>query len=273
MPEAMPAYYTREYIRQVQMALNEKSKMNLPLTGIFSKGWSEMLKGVQINMGLLPTGRYDNETRDELEPFIQKKYLQAHDYADAAKVIGCTPEALQAVCMTFMVGTGFISNGRCRIVFNREKFYKELAKQRSDEQIAELVRKNPTIVSASGGGYLSDEYEYVRFAAAVSIDSYAAMIATNWGMFQTPGTNYRYCGYSKITEFTLEMQHSERRQLRVLADFIKHTPSLKKALIAENWENFCQSYVGAAFQQYDYHIRVARHHRELSRKKKVPIPA
>lgn len=273
MREAMPAFYTREYIRQVQMALNEKSKMNLPPTGIFGKGWAEVLKGVQINHGLLPTGRYDDETRDEIEPFIQRKYLQDHDYADAAEVIGCSKEALQAICMTFFVGTGFISNGRCRIVFNREKFYKELAKQRSNEQITELMRKHPTIISASGGGYLSDEYEYVRFAAAVSIDSYAAMVATNWGMFQVPGSNYRHCRYTKITEFTLDMQHSERRQLRIFADYIKQTPALKAAIVAANWVDFCHAYCGPAFQQYDYHIRIERHYKELTRKNKVKTPA
>jgi hypothetical protein len=273
MNEAMPAYYTREYIRQVQMALNEKQKANLPLTGVFGKGWSELLKGFQINHGLVPSGRYDDATRDEIEPLIHKKYLQQHDYEDAALVIGCTPEALQAICLTFAVGTGFISNGRARIVFNREKFYKELGKQRSEEQITELVRKHPTIVSASGGGYLSDDYEYVRFAAAISVDSYAAMMATNWGMFQLPGLNYRFCGYSKITEFTLDMQHSERRQLRIFADFIKNTPHLLTAIKATNWEHFCQAYCGPAFQQYDYHTRIARHYRELTRKKRSTIPA
>jgi hypothetical protein len=273
MHEAMPAYYTREYIRQVQMAINEKSKTNHPLTGIFGKGWSELLKGVQINLGLMPSGRYDDATREEIEPFIQMKYLQERDYVDCAAVIGCTPEALQAVCLTFVVGTGFIANGRCRIVFNREKFYKELSKERSDEQVTALVKKHPSIISASGGGYLSDEYEYVRFCGAVSVDSYAAMLSTNWGMFQLPGTNYRFCGYSKITEFTLDMQHSERRQLRIFADYIKNTPHLKAALKTADFEQFSQAYCGPAFQQYDYHTRMARHYKELTRKNKVKSPA
>jgi len=273
MHAAMPAYFTREYIRQVQMALNEKTKMNLPTTGRFNAGWAELLKRVQIENGLLPTAKYDQDTQELLEPFIQMKYLQDGDFEEAAALLGCEKEAIKAVARTAMYASGFISSGKCRITFKRERFYQELRKRLSEEEIKTHERRNPSVVAPNGGGYLCDDYEYVRFCAAVSIDSYAAMVSTSWGMFQLPGANYRQCGYTAVASFAMDMQHSERRQMLALAKFIKASPTLLKAIREKDWNAFCLRYFGDAYSLYQYDQRMRSSYTDLTRQRKASIAA
>jgi len=264
MHPAMPAYFTRGYVRQVQMALNEKTKSTLPTTGRFNAAWVVVLKKCQILCGILPTGKYDSMTQAELEPFMMRKYLQPQDYDDVAELLGCDSATILAVAKTFMTGSGFISNGKCRITFNRNKFSHELRKQRSNGDIAALHRKYPSIVSDTSGGYLCEEYEYIRFCEAIGIDSYSAMKSTHWGMFQIPGANYRQCGYSTLTSFGVDMQQSERHQLFALARFIKASPVLAKALKEKKWEDFCREYAGAGYKTYQFHLILAANYKDLS---------
>lgn len=107
--------------------------------------------------------------------------------------------------------------------------------------------------------------QYVRFRAACSIDSIAAIEGTFWGMFQIGGFNWKICGCSSITEFIERMSFSEREQLELFAAFLKST-GMDKYLRAKNWSAFARRYNGTQYARRGYHTRLAAAYRRHSKK-------
>lgn len=268
MAAVMPAYFTREYVRVVQMALNEKTKGNLPITGIFTKEWNLLLMKYQLEEDVLPTGKYDEATQKCMEDFTGYKYLQEEDYEKAASEMGCTLNAVKAMVMAMRV-PGFINNGKCRINFHRLKFYDYLATQRSPEEMDALSAKHELLGGTVPTGYFADTYEYDRFCAAIQIDSYHAMISTSWGMFRIGGANYRICGYSTPAAFAMDMQRSERFHLQALVKLLKKLPQTTQALKELDWWTFARFYFSGSMNEGDFCKRAKQIHDELPKPRKV----
>jgi hypothetical protein len=245
MPVSKSTAFGVDYIRSLQMALNEKTASTLIVTGKLDAKWGIVLKKFQLDHDLLPTGIYDERTQEELEPFIQFRYIQPSDYEEMAKQLGCLKTAAQAVVQVCGARSGFTVSGKCRILFQRDKFYALLYRRgKTIEEMEQLRLDYPTVINPVPGGYFDDEFEYDRFCIAVSIDPDLAMKCTSWGRFNLPGTNYRLCGCDSIVSFITKMQQSERYQLQAFVKYIKSCPDLLIALQKLEWGVFASTYFG-----------------------------
>ena len=79
------------------------------------------------------------------------KTLQESDFIEAANLLNCEVEAVKAVAEVESSGSGFLSNGKPKILFERHYFHRLTG--------GKFSAKNPDISNKSSGGYTSNEYE------------------------------------------------------------------------------------------------------------------
>ena len=171
--------------------------------------------------------------------------LTRQDYEDAAKILGCEPEAIQAVSQVESNGDGFDNQGRPKILFERHIFHRRTKGKYSNA--------HPNISNKSSGGYSSNEYK--RLEQAMLLDHDAALESASWGMYQIMGFNHKLCGHESVTEFVTAMKQSHRQQLDAFVQFIINT-NLARALRVKDWYSFARGYNGPAFAKNSYHLKM-----------------
>lgn len=183
--------------------------------------------------------------------------LQPGDIANAARDLGCLPEAVEAVRTVETGGTGFLSDGsgRPRILFEA-KVFGDLTQHRWDATYPLLSTRVNNWKLYRGGAA-----EYDRLREACNICAVSAVEATSWGLFQVLGSNATALGYPDALTFAGEMAKSEGCQLEAFVRFCK-VNRLDAALRALDWAAFARGYNGPAYavNQYDTKLAAAFAH-------------
>ncbi|MDW3196437.1 MAG: N-acetylmuramidase domain-containing protein [Cytophagales bacterium] len=104
------------------------------------------------------------------------------------------PAALKAIIEVESSGSGFLNNGKPKILFEGHRFWSWLEKrghnpERLSKSYPDLIYKRWTREH-----YLGGQKEYTRFQRAYKIDPVAAVYATSWGLFQIMGENFHKGG-------------------------------------------------------------------------------
>ena len=156
--------------------------------------------------------------------------LSFSDIKNAAALIGVDPCAVKAVVEVESGGSGFLPDGRPKILFEGHVFWKELQKRGIDP--SPIAPKHPSVIypkwdkSQYRGG--SAEYERLNIAALVNKD--AALCSASWGLFQIMGFNYRACGFDTVQAFVDAQKESEATTVAALReDFNELLSKLKAA--------------------------------------------
>ncbi len=177
--------------------------------------------------------------------------LGTGDVVAAAAGLGCDPAAIWAVCDVESAGSGFLPDGRPKILFEAHIFG-GLTGHRWDAAHPNVAapRWDRSLYGAAG------THQYDRLAEAIALDRAAALRSASWGLFQILGLNHAACGFADVEGYVAAMCAGEGAQLAAFAAFCRQGGQ-DRHLRAHDWTRFALSYNGPGEAANDYHGRLA----------------
>lgn len=182
------------------------------------------------------------------------KRLTPEQIYRAAISHGLEPAALRAVIAVESGGSGFLPDGRCKVLFERHHMWKRLQARGLDP--GPLAAARPDLCGTSWKPklwpYGSQAKQWDRIAAVIrfgdSVDrqeSYAkaAYEATSWGLFQLMGFNYEAAGFPNVLAFKQAHEESEAQQLAAILRWMGGNGLLGR-LAKRDWIRFTAAYNG-----------------------------
>lgn len=200
--------------------------------------------------------------------------LQEQDFQDAARRLRCDVPAIRAVAEVESSGSGFLADGRPRILFEGHIFsrytkgiynanYPDISYPKWD---VSKYAKGPN-AEARGQG------EWARLIRAKMLNERAALFSASYGMFQIMGFNHSLCGYTSVDTFVEDMGESARNHLLAFCEYIVHV-RLDDELRNHYWKEFAKRYNGPMYQKnrYDEKLALAYARHVAALKPKAPAP-
>lgn len=247
---------TGDAVRVLQHQLNQGG-FKVAEDGWFGDTTEAAIKAFQRRIGLVEDGIAGLKTVQLLKsgtPDI--RFLSHADLERAAQRLDVAVACVCAVNEVESRGHGFLPDGRPVILFERHVMYERLVKHGLDAET--LAQRNPAVVNQARGGYSGGAAEYMRLAAAGSIDPACAIESASWGLFQIMGYHWQLLGYESADAFAMAMRASEGQQLDAFVRFIEADQELLKALKGRKWADFAKRYNGAAYKDNLYDVKLAR---------------
>lgn len=155
----------------------------------------------------------------------------------AADALGCEVAAIRAVITVETAGSGFLADGRPKILFERHIFSRRTG--------GKFDQSHPDLSNPRRGGYVGNEGEYPRLYRALQLDHDAAIESASWGLGQVMGFNWALCGEKSLIGFLMAMHHNEDSQLALMAAYIQRV-GLADELQRRDWDGFRLIYNGPA---------------------------
>ncbi|HBE51693.1 MAG TPA: hypothetical protein DDW76_23685 [Cyanobacteria bacterium UBA11369] len=244
----------KELLKQIQTKLSELGLYpQSRIDGIFGQETEAAIAQFckSVNLDNMQTGKFDKtfaQTLLSTQEIPNNKFLTNRDYSNAANLLNLEVAVIRAVVEVETAGSGFLPDGRPKILFERHWFYKltplPVSKSRFD-----LSNPQP-------GGYLGGIREWDRLNDAINLDRIPALKSASWGLGQVMGFNYKVAGYSDVEEFVNAMHISEGKHLEAMMNFIK-SQNLDKALRSRDWAAFARGYNGPAYARNKYDQKLA----------------
>ncbi len=195
--------------------------------------------------------------KSEDRTVINKKLVEAN-FESAAMKLGVEIAVIKAVTAVESAGSGFIADGRVKILFEGHIFWKYLIEFKEDPKKLQTgnediiyPRWDRTKYSKSSSG------EYLRFDKALAIHRKAAIYSASYGLFQIMGFNFKAAGFDNEENFYEAMQVSEGNQLDSFVNYILHR-KLNDELKEKRWADFAKAYNGPAYEKNAYHLKLER---------------
>lgn len=192
----------------------------------------------------------------------QGHHLGKADYAQAARALGCKPEAIMAVSAVESRGAPFLRSGKPRILFEPQLFGK-LTNYKYDSLFPYVSRQHQLNRRKNPHAYGKEEEQWVKLKVAALIDRPTAIKSASWGRFQILGVNWALAGAASLDAFLTVMFTSERSQLDGFVAFVKGR-KLDGALKRLDWRAFALGYNGPAYHRDNYDGKIAKRYRELA---------
>lgn len=241
-------------VEMLQKALNEKLKKELVPDGGFG-GITEMaFKEYEKKFGFPITGVFDSSVHKELWDYMNKRFVSVGDIESLARQKSVDVNMLRAIRKVEGLGSGFLSDGRPLILFERHKFYECIKAKHGAAKAEEIKTKDPSICHPVWDAkvYLGYKREHDRLNLAASYDRECALKSASWGMFQILGSNFKICGYSNVQEFVDAMYASEDLHLKAVIDFILQQPKLVHAIATKDFVRIAEIYNGPQQAKHNY---------------------
>ncbi|WP_027794564.1 N-acetylmuramidase domain-containing protein [Paraburkholderia acidipaludis] len=229
----------------------------LAITHVYDVATETAVRTLQTKTGLVVDGIAGPKTYAALATGQRDpKHLADADLVRAADTLGVPLACVRAVNEVESTGSGYLVDGRPKILFERHVFWRRLKAHGIDP--APLAAKYPNIVSQTPGGYQGGAAEYTRLATAELIDPAAAYESASWGAFQVMGENWQRLGYASVDNFVARMENSEADQLDAFVRFVAADSGLVAALKARKWATFAKGYNGTNYAANLYDVKLAR---------------
>lgn len=176
--------------------------------------------------------------------------LDDADIARAAADLGCEVAAVRAVLAVEAGGSGFLADGRPKILFEAHLFSRETGRR--------FDASNPRVSSPTWNRllYAGGAGEYPRLAEAAALDRKAALRSASWGLFQIIGSNHARCGYPTVDAFVVAMCDDEANHLQAFIAFCR-AGALDKHLRSHDWAAFARGYNGPSYAANRYDTKLA----------------
>lgn len=183
--------------------------------------------------------------------------LSFSDITKAAESLGVKPCAIQAVVDVESSGSGFLPDGRPKVLFEGHVFWKELKKRGIDP--APLAAKHPNIVYPKWdkSQYKGGAAEWERLNCAALLNKEAALCSASYGLFQIMGFNHRAAGFDTVQAFVDAQKESEARQLQSFCAFMR-SEGLVPFLLGLDWAGFARRYNGPGYAANQYDVKLRR---------------
>ncbi|MEX0968314.1 MAG: N-acetylmuramidase domain-containing protein [Bacteroidia bacterium] len=191
-----------------------------------------------------------------VEDLEKDKDLDENDIRKFAESTGLELAVVKAVIEVESSGSGFLKDGRPKILFEGHVFWKQLKKAGVDP--APLAAANPDIIyqNWTRQHYLTGTKEHGRLEKAKKIHEEAALQSASWGLFQVMGYHWENLQYDSIHEFVAKHQESEYWHLDGFGRFIEKN-NLVQYLKAKNWADFALRYNGKGYAVNKYDTKLA----------------
>lgn len=185
--------------------------------------------------------------------------LSEQDYQDAAQLIGCDVAAVKAVVAVESNGGGFLPDGRPKILFEGHWFHRYTN--------GAFTASHPTISYPKWTKkfYIGGAGEYARFNTAGTLNRWAALMSTSFGLFQIMGFNHKLCGFADVEDFYKAMCESEGKQLAAFIQFVK-SKGLDDELRDKRWAAFAYQYNGEGYKANAYDVKLANAYKKFGGK-------
>lgn len=193
-----------------------------------------------LHLDNMQTGKFGKTFAEQLQTvkdLPEHKFLSDADYQRAANLLGVEVEVIRAVVSVESDESGFLPDGRPKILFERHLFWSFTP--------LPVSQTRPDLSNPIPGGYLGGAAEWGRLNAAMQFDRVAALRAASWGLGQVLGDNHEIAGYQDIEAFVRAMFQSEGKQLDAMMNFIRGN-QLDRALGRHDWTSFAIGYNGIA---------------------------
>lgn len=159
---------------------------------------------------------------------------------------------LMMILQTETAGSGFLTDGRPKILFERHKFRKHTG------GVYDAIAPNlsgPWDKAAYRGG----AGEWVRFDKAQKLNREAAVKSTSFGLGQILGENYRAAGCATPQEFVTRNFESEQEQVQLMINFLRANKRLWAAVNRPGSPDFntvAMLYNGTQYKLNNYHKKL-----------------
>ena len=114
---------------------------------------------------------------------LHRGHLKEADFTQAAKILGCTPEAIKAVSEVESQGAPFLHSGKPKILFEPHVFG-NLTEHQYDKAFPEVSRRQQLHRGHGAHDYGRMEEQWTKLRLAAVLDRSAAIEAASWGRFQ-----------------------------------------------------------------------------------------
>jgi hypothetical protein len=193
---------------------------------------------------------------------VAKLGLGPEDYAAAAKRLGCTVAQIRAIDEVESNGSGFLPDGRPKILFEAHWFDKFTGgKFRGSHPRLSAAKWDRTL-------YIGGAAEWDRLGQALLLDATAALKSASAGRYQIMGFNHAAAGHPTVDGFWVAMKRSERDHLDAFCAFIESKGLADELRRVSNVHADCipfaRGYNGAGFAKNNYHVKMARAHAKWS---------
>ena len=174
--------------------------------------------------------------------------LRMAGFSDVVQALGVTAAEVWAILDVETLGSGFLPDGRPRILFERHVFSR-LTGGRFDATA-------PQVSAPTAGGYgAGGAPQYDRLGQAAALDRPAALRSASGGLGQIMGFNAEVAGFADAETMIAAMTASEDAQLSGLGSFVLHH-DLHLPLRARAWADFARGYNGPDYAKHSYDTRL-----------------
>lgn len=186
------------------------------------------------------------------------KFLTEDDIEKAASLNQLEKAAIKAVIKVETSGTGFLPDGRPRILFEGHIFWRELVKHNIDPSKYQSTHPDIIYPKWTKDWYKGGTKEYNRLEKAKLIHEEAALLSASWGLFQVMGFNFKLAGFNDVQDMVEKHYESEEYHLFAFLNFINSNQLVEK-LRAKDWAAFALGYNGKGYKlnQYDTKLKMA----------------
>ena len=155
-------------------------------------------------------------------------------------------------------GSGYLPDGRPKILFEGHIFWGELKKAGINPE--SHVRGNEDILFPKWDKtkYKGNAAEYPRLERAMKIHRTAALKSASWGEFQIMGFNHKTAGYPDVESFVEAMKvPAGTNNLNALLGFLKGNNLLRHVQgNSKDWDAFARGYNGPGYKENNYHNKL-----------------
>lgn len=257
-------------VAKMQAALNKSLGLTLVPDGDFGPMTTRAVKQFQVKHGILADGIAGPVTLNALyntgaaatqnrtvHAVVDSKKLVEQDFIDAAARLKVSVAHVKTVCEVEAKHSGFLLDGRPKILFERHYFYKLCPANKRAGAPADICQPK-------AGGYVGNAGEWSRLARAIAIDETAALGSASWGLFQIMGSHWKTLKYDSVQDFVERMKRSEGDQLDAFVRFVLADKKLHGALRGKDWRTFARIYNGRGYAKNAYDIKLAQAFKKLN---------
>ncbi|WP_175815551.1 N-acetylmuramidase domain-containing protein [Burkholderia diffusa] len=229
------------------------------VTHVFDEQTEQAVIALQRAAGLVVDGVAGKNTYAFLATGMRDpKHMTDADIARGADTLGVPIACVRAVCAVESRGSGFLSDGRPVILFERHVMYRRLVEHAGPGDAVHYSLLYPNVVNKLAGGYQGGAAEYVRLDMAARLDAAAAYESASWGAFQVMGFHWERLGYSSVDAFVAAMETSEGAHLDSFVRFVAADAGLLAALKGRKWAAFAKGYNGSDYARNLYDAKLAQ---------------